>query len=234
MATDLGKMYGPLPLGAWMAVVGGGLGFALYTRRQTGNTTATTDSTSAPVDTSGVPGVGAGGSGQFVDVTPPTGNGDVAQAPADNDQWGNLAINYLIAQGYDATVSDSAIRKYLALESLSAQEYSLVNAALRHMGAPPVPLPPPMFGPPTLPKPSTTPPHKPPAPPQHRPPAPRPRVRYYIVRPGDTLSRIGKRYNVSWQSIYNANRHGTTRADHTKGMISNPNLIRPGWRLIIP
>lgn len=234
MATDLGKMYGPLPLGAWIAVVGGGLGFALYTRKQTGSTTDTTGANS-PVDTSGVPGVGAGGSGQFVDVTPPTGNGDVAQAPTDNDSWGTQAINYLIAQGYDSTVSDSAIRKYLALDALSAQEYSLVNIALRHMGAPPVPLPPPMFGPPTLPKPSTTPAHKPPAPPPaKKPPAPRPRIRYYVVRPGDTLSAIGHRYNVSWQSIYNANRYGTTRADHTPGMIHNPNLIHIGWRLIIP
>lgn len=46
--------------------------------------------------------------------------------------------------------------------------------------------------------------------------------RTHIVVAGDTLSGIGARYGVSWQSI--ASRNG----------ISNPNLIYPGQRLIIP
>ena len=46
--------------------------------------------------------------------------------------------------------------------------------------------------------------------------------RSYIVVAGDTLSGIGARFGVSWQSI--ASRNG----------ISNPNLIYPGQKLIIP
>ena len=46
--------------------------------------------------------------------------------------------------------------------------------------------------------------------------------RTHIVVAGDTLSGIGARYGVSWQAI--ASRNG----------ISNPNLIYPGQKLIIP
>ena len=46
--------------------------------------------------------------------------------------------------------------------------------------------------------------------------------RTYTVVAGDTLSGIGARYGVSWQAI--ASRNG----------ISNPNIIHPGQKLIIP
>ncbi|MFI3261136.1 MAG: LysM peptidoglycan-binding domain-containing protein [bacterium] len=46
----------------------------------------------------------------------------------------------------------------------------------------------------------------------------------YTVKSGDTLSSIAKKYNVQWLSIYNEN----------KSIIgSNPNLIKPGQKLII-
>ena len=44
----------------------------------------------------------------------------------------------------------------------------------------------------------------------------------YTVRPGDTLSAIGARFGVSYQSIARANG------------IANPNLIRAGQSLVIP
>ena len=44
----------------------------------------------------------------------------------------------------------------------------------------------------------------------------------YTVRPGDTLSAIGARFGVGYQAIARANG------------ISNPNLIHPGQRLVIP
>lgn len=49
-------------------------------------------------------------------------------------------------------------------------------------------------------------------------------VTEYTVKSGDSLSKIGKQYNVSWQSIYEAN----------KDIIKNPDLIQPGWKLKIP
>lgn len=48
--------------------------------------------------------------------------------------------------------------------------------------------------------------------------------REYTVENGDSLSKIGKAYGVSWQDIYEANRD----------IITNPDLIQPGWKLKIP
>lgn len=51
-----------------------------------------------------------------------------------------------------------------------------------------------------------------------------PEVTYYIVKKGDTLSSIAKKYGTTWQKIYNDN----------KSVIgSNPNLIKPNQKLII-
>lgn len=49
----------------------------------------------------------------------------------------------------------------------------------------------------------------------------------YVVRSGDTLSRIAKRSSVSggWKAVYNANR---------KAIGSNPNRIHIGQRLVLP
>jgi nucleoid-associated protein YgaU len=49
-------------------------------------------------------------------------------------------------------------------------------------------------------------------------------VQEYEVQTGDNLTKIGKRYGVSWQEIYDAN----------KDLIKNPDLIQPGWKLKIP
>jgi nucleoid-associated protein YgaU len=46
----------------------------------------------------------------------------------------------------------------------------------------------------------------------------------YEVVSGDSLSKIGQRYGVSWKEIYEANRD----------QIKNPDLIQPGWKLKIP
>lgn len=48
--------------------------------------------------------------------------------------------------------------------------------------------------------------------------------REHTVERGDSLSKIGKAYGVSWQDIFEAN----------KDIISNPDLIQPGWKLKIP
>ncbi len=217
---DFGKMVGPLPLGAWVAVIGGGLGIALYTRNQSSGGPEIVE------DTSGVPGVGMGGSGMgWVDVSPPANSG--TPAITNNEEWARAAVNWLIASGYDPAVSDSAIRKYMAVERLDVREFALVTLALGKLGAPPILLPPPTMATPSIVRPVISPPTSP----VPRPPA---KYRYHTVRPGESLWRIGKTHNSDWQRIYNANRHGTRRADGTPGMIRNPNLIYPGWRLLIP
>jgi nucleoid-associated protein YgaU len=46
----------------------------------------------------------------------------------------------------------------------------------------------------------------------------------YEVVSGDSLSKIGKKFGIAWKDIYEANRN----------IISNPDLIQPGWKLKIP
>ncbi|PBJ09065.1 LysM peptidoglycan-binding domain-containing protein [Flavobacterium sp. ACN6] len=46
----------------------------------------------------------------------------------------------------------------------------------------------------------------------------------YTVKSGDSLSKIGKQFGVSWQTIFEAN----------KDIIKNPDVIQPGWKLKIP
>ena len=51
-----------------------------------------------------------------------------------------------------------------------------------------------------------------------------PAAQEYEVVKGDNLSKIGKRFGVSWKEIYEAN----------KTLIKDPDLIQPGWKLKIP
>jgi len=46
----------------------------------------------------------------------------------------------------------------------------------------------------------------------------------YEVVKGDSLSKIGQKFGIAWKDIYEANRN----------VISNPDLIQPGWKLKIP
>lgn len=48
--------------------------------------------------------------------------------------------------------------------------------------------------------------------------------KYYIVKKGDNLTKIGKKYNLTWKNIYKNN----------KDIIGdNPDLIQPGMKLLI-
>ena len=46
----------------------------------------------------------------------------------------------------------------------------------------------------------------------------------YEVVSGDNLTKIGKKFNVKWKDIFEAN----------KDKIKNPDHIEPGWKLNIP
>lgn len=149
--VDLGKQVGPLPLGAWVVVVGGGLGIALYTRRQSAVPTE------IGVDTSGDAGVGTGAVGGFV----PTSPNPVAPVatPTTNEQWGVMVTNGLIAKNYPPTTVDSMVRKYLAgiTSTMSPAEFALLSVALAQFGSPPQVLPPDDSPPASTPPPTTTP-----------------------------------------------------------------------------
>lgn len=226
---DLGHKVGPLPLGAWIAVVAGGVGVAVYRSRQ--SAAAAAAAADPLTNTSGDPGVGTGAVGGYVDNTttaPPAPN-----AITDNASWAVQATNYLIAQNYDPALSDSAVRKYLASAPLSVTEYALIKVVLLKFGVPPERLPQTPAIPPVTPQ---TPDVKPPqSVPTHVTPAPKPPTKApvkkssgitYTVAPGDNLTKLALRTwgTPNWQRIYNAN----------KSVIgSNPNLIRPGMVLQI-
>jgi hypothetical protein len=136
---DLGKQVGPLPLGAWVAVVGAGLGVALYTRRQSQGATDPT----VVEDTSGVPGVGTGVNGMWTDVTPVPPS-DTPTVYTDNDSWGRAAIDRLVADGYQPAQVYSAITKALAGgtgdNALSVSEFAIWARALILLHTPPTPV----------------------------------------------------------------------------------------------
>ncbi|MFQ5594688.1 MAG: LysM peptidoglycan-binding domain-containing protein, partial [Anaerolineae bacterium] len=50
-----------------------------------------------------------------------------------------------------------------------------------------------------------------------------PPVELYVVRPNDTLGNIARQYNTTVDALLRFN-----------DIIQNRNLIRPGWRLLIP
>lgn len=94
-------------------------------------------------------------------------------------------------------------------------------------------------GPPGPPGPTSPPPVS--QPPGHEGPGKHPVVRYYTVQKwpaqGSTLSGIAKIvYGNSnqWPKIFQANITGKAREDGSPGIISNPNSLQPGWKLVIP
>lgn len=210
MSESMGKMIGPLPMGAWLAVVGGGLGVAYYSRQKGGTAPAT------PVANDPV---GTGGSGMWSDLTvPSTGVGSTA-APTTNDEWAIKAIRTLIGLGYPAINSDQAIRRYVAGETLAPSESVMVNAAIAAIGPTPQVLPPPTTGIPTSP-----------------PPTPKPAnnlYRYHTVKITENIFTVAANEKVSLNAVWQGNWNQVTRLDGSPGILANYGLHH-GMRLVIP
>lgn len=225
MSLDLGKQVGPLPLGAWVAVVGVGLGIAYYTRQGSANAAAATGTATpdASLDPNSPDAVGAGVNGQWLDVSPPTSPSPQV-APTDNDEWGRRAINGLIAFGYSPALAQSAITNALQGNAMSAQEYALWTVALAKFGAPPnaVDIAPPVnipgpVKPPTVHHPST-------GPTSHK--VKRGGVWRPITSGSATLGGLSKLYYGTGShadDIYQANRKGARRPGGTRGFLTSPN-----------
>jgi hypothetical protein len=145
---DLGKKVGPLPLGAWVAVVGAGLALSYYMSIKQPPADTTEDATGA---LTGDDAVGVGG-GQFIYEPPQTAT-TAGPVITNNDEWAVAAIRYLISKGYDAASADAAIRLYMAAEQLTTAQWAMVTQALAYLGPPPVPL----AAGPSAPTPPTTP-----------------------------------------------------------------------------
>ena len=133
---SLSHKIGPLPVGVWIAAIAGGLLIAYFVRKRS----AAGDAAAGDErNTDTAPGVGGGalGVGGVVDMT---------QRPTDNQSWLNIAVERLVGKGYNPLVVYSALSRYLAGGTLSAQDQAIVSAAIRELGPPPEYVPPPAPG----------------------------------------------------------------------------------------
>src|SRR5690606_13528895 len=233
---DLGKQVGPLPLGAWIAVVAGGLGIALWSRTQDSGS----DEPVITEDTSGVPGVGQGGSGMWTDLDVPTTGQDTSPTYASNEAWGVAAINWLIAQGYSPRLANSAVTKALAggvdIEGnkMSVQEWSLWTLVLLNLGSPPYPV---NVAPPTSTPGTTEPPpdDDTPTPPTTKPPTNKVPPHYSVrAKRGDSISSIAARYGKGWKETWDFNLKYRSAATAAIMRARGTNLIYSGTTIWVP
>lgn len=129
----LGHKIGPMPAGAWIALVAGGLGIAYYTR---------THSSSAAVVDPGTQELDNTVTGTSAAAYTGAGAGDITT----NDQWATKAVTYLISQGASGTVADGAVRNYLDGNTLTASQTALIDLVLAAFGPPPSAPPLPLSG----------------------------------------------------------------------------------------
>lgn len=183
--SEMGKMIGPLPLGAWVAVVGGALAYYAYNRKQADVVPADTTATPTSVDTSGIPtdqqAVGDGTTGGWI-YNPPT---NTTPQTSQRD-WESAAISYLDGQGYDPALVETSVVRYINGQQLGPREVTLIRVAIRGVGSPPNPRQ--IF---TTPPPKTA---------KKTPPRPRggggknTQPIRYVVRRGDTLHSIAMHF----------------------------------------
>lgn len=242
---DLGKQVGPLPLGAWIAVVGGGLAIA-YWQRNAGSS-ASGEDPNAGTSTGDGTANDSGAGGSWIAVPPPstapTDSGKITYES--NEQWGQAAINWLIAQGYSPGISNSAITKALnggvdiSGNKMSVQEWSLWSLALTKFGAPPYPVnvPPPTSVPGT----PNTPPWHPPTgggggtPPTNKPPTNKVPPHWdEVAKRGDTISGIAARHGKGWRETWAFNLKYRPPATAALLRARGPNLIFAGTHIWVP
>lgn len=121
-----GKQLGPLPVGAWAVIIGGGIAGGLAIARRN----ATPAAPAAPTGVTGA--VGAiDGAANVVDIVTDT-----------NDQWERRALRSLIARGVDAVLAQQALGNFLLGFELTAEQAAVIRQALELDGPPPDGAPP--------------------------------------------------------------------------------------------
>lgn len=144
----MAKRVAGIPVMAIAAVIAGAILFVVYRRRNAASAD-TTDTSSEDTPT--------GDTGPEDDTqqpvfqavtsvsTPPESDTDdgtgAAPSISTNAEWGREATNWLITQGFTVDVASSAISKYLAGQSLSADEKVARDKAVTNFGVPPQNLP---------------------------------------------------------------------------------------------
>lgn len=243
----LKREIGGLPVWVWGVAGVVGIGLGVWLRRaglfegdggdSNGGTPQARAVSLAPAGAPGVAGF------------PPPARNDTLEPFGNNTQWLAAAVQLSINAGVSPLDAQLALDLYLASKPLTDAQRTIVERVIRQLGLPPSPplllgdpLPSPVPTPPsaptpTPPSPGPSAPSRPSVPAPSNPPSsgpgpvatPRPQRRTYTVVRGDTLSGIARKFyganqGGAWPTIFFANRN----------LISNPDLIRPGWRLTIP
>jgi hypothetical protein len=125
MPEFLQRRLGPLPMGAWLLAVAGGLLFAYFIRRMPGPAPVAREEeffgeegsvrlppTQGPVQL-------PGGPASRIDLEP--------AAIEDNQVWRRVAIEFAVARGISATVATRAVGKFLAGDRLTAEENAVIE-----------------------------------------------------------------------------------------------------------
>jgi hypothetical protein len=147
------KQVGPLPVGIWVGVVVVGVGVSYYVNKKSAAPkagTAPSASDALTNATDGAFGSLPGGTSYGGVVALPGGvpsgqygggtTGPSTPAITDNVQWLRVATDTLIGRGYDPGLVDSALRAYLAGNTPTTQQQSVINQALTLVGSPPFPV----------------------------------------------------------------------------------------------
>lgn len=135
--ADLGFLaeeIGPLPAGAWLAVVGGGLaiGFMARRRKASGGVTTTPIPTIGEADAKGFGSLGS------ATLTGTTGAGTPKAATV--DEWVRAATDNLVGRGYLADKVANALNRVFhptAGTPPTLEDTAIYNAATVAIGAPP-------------------------------------------------------------------------------------------------
>lgn len=134
----LRKEVGPLPVGGWLIVVGAGLAFAYWRKRNlpTSTNTPATD-TAEPLFTNDT----IGNIGGLLALMNKGQTGIDTQTYTDNTSWYQQAVRLLVGRGNNPNLVDNALRKYMQGQALNESESAIKELAIQLLG--PIPLPPP-------------------------------------------------------------------------------------------
>jgi hypothetical protein len=137
---DLKRKVGPLPVGAWVAIIGAGLAVAYLLRRRDAAVMAEGDaSTVAPSlydPLAGATGVGSYAS-QLQPAQPPLSA--PSDTPTSNSQWLPYAAHALavLRRPWTPTAILDALQRYLNGQGLTSDQRLIVDDAIRQAGYPP-------------------------------------------------------------------------------------------------
>lgn len=132
----LGKQLGPLPVGVWIAIVGGGLVISFYLANKNTKKGGTDNTDTTQPGALVYTGVG-GNDGTSDDPDKTTTAGFQT-----NEAWAQAAKNYLISQGVDAKEASDAVDLYINAQALNNKQNAMISTVTRALGAPPQSLPP--------------------------------------------------------------------------------------------